>query len=198
MHFLLLRCCPDVARVPEVRAENATKYPPPYMGVKALSLHIYFTSAASSQPSRCAFEHFIRIAGPTERMLALQLRKCTPTNSKPISQSLWRSLTGSDGLLQTRRTFTVLALESSADDTCAAVVTSDRKILSNVVISQHKQYVHYFNTIYMARLLNVTVFVETCGLRRNPPVLCHASPSTSNGWCTLSSFFGETAAKFLV
>ncbi|KAJ2963055.1 hypothetical protein NUW54_g14301 [Trametes sanguinea] len=34
------------------------------------------------------------------------------------------------------RRFTVLALESSADDTCAAVVTSDRKILSNVVINQ--------------------------------------------------------------
>ncbi|KAI9059105.1 hypothetical protein FKP32DRAFT_1688230 [Trametes sanguinea] len=34
------------------------------------------------------------------------------------------------------RTFTVLALESSADDTCAAVVTSDRQILSNVVINQ--------------------------------------------------------------
>lgn len=34
------------------------------------------------------------------------------------------------------RTFTVLALESSADDTCAAVVTSNRKVLSNVVISQ--------------------------------------------------------------
>ncbi|KAI0656520.1 glycoprotease [Cubamyces menziesii] len=34
------------------------------------------------------------------------------------------------------RRFTVLALESSADDTCAAVVTSDRKILSNVVVNQ--------------------------------------------------------------
>ncbi|KAI0743176.1 peptidase M22 glycoprotease [Daedaleopsis nitida] len=34
------------------------------------------------------------------------------------------------------RAFTVLALESSADDTCAAVVTSDRQILSNVVINQ--------------------------------------------------------------
>ncbi|KAI0769577.1 glycoprotease [Trametes elegans] len=34
------------------------------------------------------------------------------------------------------RYFTVLALESSADDTCAAVVTSDRKILSNVVVNQ--------------------------------------------------------------
>ncbi|KAF9017521.1 peptidase M22, glycoprotease [Hymenopellis radicata] len=41
------------------------------------------------------------------------------------------------------RRFTVLAFESSADDTCAAVVTSDRKILANVVIKQdevHSQY----------------------------------------------------------
>lgn len=37
----------------------------------------------------------------------------------------------------TRRHFTVLALESSADDTCAAVVTSSRKILSNVVLKQN-------------------------------------------------------------
>lgn len=35
------------------------------------------------------------------------------------------------------RLFTVLALESSADDTCAAVVTSSGKILSNVVIKQN-------------------------------------------------------------
>ncbi|PCH43506.1 peptidase M22 glycoprotease [Wolfiporia cocos MD-104 SS10] len=34
------------------------------------------------------------------------------------------------------RQFTVLAVESSADDTCAAVVTSDRQILSNVVVRQ--------------------------------------------------------------
>ena len=38
-----------------------------------------------------------------------------------------------------KRTFTVLALESSADDTCAAVVTSEREILSNVVIKQLDQ-----------------------------------------------------------
>ncbi|PPQ99715.1 hypothetical protein CVT24_009698 [Panaeolus cyanescens] len=35
------------------------------------------------------------------------------------------------------RNFTVLALESSADDTCAAIVDSERRILSNVVIKQH-------------------------------------------------------------
>ena len=37
----------------------------------------------------------------------------------------------------TPRRFTVLALESSADDTCAAVVTSSRKILSNVILKQN-------------------------------------------------------------
>ncbi|KII90399.1 hypothetical protein PLICRDRAFT_157527 [Plicaturopsis crispa FD-325 SS-3] len=33
--------------------------------------------------------------------------------------------------------FSVLALESSADDTCAAIVKSNREILSNVVLKQH-------------------------------------------------------------
>ena len=42
------------------------------------------------------------------------------------------------------RQFNVLALESSADDKCAAVINSDRKILSNIVISQHTQYGHLF------------------------------------------------------
>jgi hypothetical protein len=36
-----------------------------------------------------------------------------------------------------KRLFTVLALESSADDTCAAVVTSAGKILSNIVVKQN-------------------------------------------------------------
>ncbi|KAJ3539265.1 hypothetical protein NMY22_g4815 [Coprinellus aureogranulatus] len=39
-------------------------------------------------------------------------------------------------LFRSARPFTVLAIESSADDTCAAVVTSDRRILSNVVVKQ--------------------------------------------------------------
>ncbi|KLO09497.1 peptidase M22, glycoprotease [Schizopora paradoxa] len=42
-----------------------------------------------------------------------------------------------------RRTFTVLALESSADDTCAAVVNSRREILSNIVLKQHDQHQPY-------------------------------------------------------
>ncbi|KZP34245.1 peptidase M22, glycoprotease [Athelia psychrophila] len=35
------------------------------------------------------------------------------------------------------RAFNVLAVESSADDTCASIVSSSRKILSNVVVKQH-------------------------------------------------------------
>lgn len=38
------------------------------------------------------------------------------------------------------RAFTVLALESSADDTCAAVLTSCRQVLANVVVKQHSVY----------------------------------------------------------
>lgn len=41
------------------------------------------------------------------------------------------------------RSFTVLAVESSADDTAAAIVTHERQILANVVIKQnqiHEQY----------------------------------------------------------
>ncbi|KAF8972941.1 Gcp-like domain-containing protein [Flammula alnicola] len=41
------------------------------------------------------------------------------------------------GCFPTRRQFTVLAIESSADDTCAAVVDSSRKIHSNIVMKQH-------------------------------------------------------------
>ena len=43
--------------------------------------------------------------------------------------------------LRVVRHFTVLALESSADDSCAAVVTSSGKILSNVVLKQNHVYV---------------------------------------------------------
>jgi N6-L-threonylcarbamoyladenine synthase len=50
------------------------------------------------------------------------------------------SLTARRTLLHLRH-FTVLALESSADDTCAAVVTSSGQILSNVVLKQNHVYV---------------------------------------------------------
>ncbi|KAF8891701.1 glycoprotease family-domain-containing protein [Infundibulicybe gibba] len=46
-------------------------------------------------------------------------------------------------LAQRCRKFTVLAIESSADDTCAAVVKSSREICSNVVIKQHDLHEAY-------------------------------------------------------
>lgn len=39
------------------------------------------------------------------------------------------------------RSFNVLAVESSADDTCAAIVGCDRRIHSNIVIKQNAVYV---------------------------------------------------------
>ncbi|KZP01051.1 peptidase M22, glycoprotease [Calocera viscosa TUFC12733] len=52
-----------------------------------------------------------------------------------------------------QKPFTVLALESSADDTCAAVVSSDRVMHSNIVLKQndvHKKYngIHPPSAIY--------------------------------------------------
>ncbi|CCM04372.1 uncharacterized protein FIBRA_06545 [Fibroporia radiculosa] len=41
------------------------------------------------------------------------------------------------------RNLTVLAVESSADDTCAAIVTSERQILSNVVLRQDSYHEAY-------------------------------------------------------
>lgn len=35
------------------------------------------------------------------------------------------------------RAFTVLAFESSADDTCVAIVDSSRKVYANIVMKQH-------------------------------------------------------------
>ena len=41
------------------------------------------------------------------------------------------------------RPIVVLGLESSADDSCASIVTSDRRILSNAVVKQHTLNAQY-------------------------------------------------------
>ncbi|KAF4620405.1 hypothetical protein D9613_000580 [Agrocybe pediades] len=51
------------------------------------------------------------------------------------------------------RHFNVLAIESSADDTCAAVVNSSRRILANVVIKQHAVH-EEFGGIYPMSAIN--------------------------------------------
>jgi hypothetical protein len=49
------------------------------------------------------------------------------------------------------RNFTVLGLESSADDTCVAVVTSSRDILSNVVLKQLDLCVKLYSTTLLEK-----------------------------------------------
>jgi len=41
----------------------------------------------------------------------------------------------------------VLGIESSCDDTSASIVTSDRKILSNIIVSQHDQHKPYLGVV---------------------------------------------------
>ena len=72
-------------------------------------------------------------AAPNLKFVFSSLRSCRGmyriTRHRPQSRFSTR--------FRRSRLFTVLALESSADDTCASVVTSSREILSNVVIKQH-------------------------------------------------------------
>ncbi|EKM54080.1 uncharacterized protein PHACADRAFT_96388 [Phanerochaete carnosa HHB-10118-sp] len=57
-----------------------------------------------------------------------------------LSRNLRLSTTGArPSQYISKRCFTLLGLESSADDTCAAVVTSEGHILSNVVVKQNEE-----------------------------------------------------------
>ncbi|GAA5868858.1 hypothetical protein JCM3774_006776 [Rhodotorula dairenensis] len=57
---------------------------------------------------------------------------------RAVRQSLASYITpAARRVFSTPRPLVVLGLESSADDTCAAIVTSERKILANVVLKQH-------------------------------------------------------------
>lgn len=71
------------------------------------------------------------------------------------------------------RSFTVLAVESSADDTCAAIVGSDRRIHSNIVIKQNHVYAlvfgrynvpnlnYYLGTSRMAGYIHIVPYLLT-------------------------------------
>ncbi|KWU46605.1 glycoprotease [Rhodotorula sp. JG-1b] len=57
---------------------------------------------------------------------------------RAVQQSLASYITpAARRVFSSARPLVVLGLESSADDTCAAIVTSERKILANVVLKQH-------------------------------------------------------------
>jgi hypothetical protein len=62
-----------------------------------------------------------------------------PAALLPVGGPRRESLSGSDVVLPPPPSyFRILALESSADDTAAACVDSNRRILSNVIIKQHE------------------------------------------------------------
>lgn len=93
-----------------------------------------------SSPANCG--ESARAAAMALDKTRLSLRARLLRNARP---TLMRRVLRSSALhtaLRTRiptRTFTVLAFESSADDSCVAIVRSDdRKILANVVIKQDK------------------------------------------------------------
>ena len=56
--------------------------------------------------------------------------------------------------------FNVLALESSADDTCAAIVTSTRRILSNVVIKQNNMSVGSTSTVLIIPTVDIFTLLD--------------------------------------
>lgn len=60
------------------------------------------------------------------------------TRPRAVQQSLASYITpAARRVFSSARPLVVLGLESSADDTCAAIVTSERKLLANVVLKQH-------------------------------------------------------------
>lgn len=72
-----------------------------------------------------SFKPMIRNLARSAQAAVRQPQRCGATR-----RSLTTRVTGT-------RPLRVLAVESSADDSCAAVVTSDREILANVVCKQH-------------------------------------------------------------
>lgn len=74
----------------------------------------------------------IRRAAPSSLSSSTRARPA-PTGRAGCSCSRFFALTPGRA-----RDFKILALESSADDTCAAVVDSSRRMLSNVVRKQHE------------------------------------------------------------
>ena len=78
------------------------------------------------------------------------------------------------------QSFSVLALESSANDTCTAVVTSSKQILSNVVIKQHSLFVFY-------QSCSSTFIISPSPCMKNSSLGRHRSTPAEYGWSSLTS-----------
>ena len=107
-------------------------------------------------------------------MLAFELRSIlvrSLARSRPVSTS--RPLSTSTPSL---RPLTILGLESSADDTCASIVTSDRRILSNVVLRQHGIHEDFGGIHPLCELLRLSALLaREEGTRRGRRKLMHVA-----------------------
>ncbi len=150
--------------------------------------------AAFSRPSRCVDVEGRKVyRGPTRwtsrrkrlefvsaatpGLFSTSMRYVTLLRTRPASSLITRSLHHGYS-----RRLTVLALESSADDTCAAVVTSDRKILSNVVINQQALYVRFMTWKWVRFLTRELVLRNMAGY--TPLSRCTRTSAT---WQVLAS-----------
>src|SRR6266545_4829326 len=91
--------------------------------------------------------------------------------------SIFKQLNSSP-IRQISRSFTVLAVESSADDTCAAIVHSSRRIYSNVVIKQNEVYVYLSMTFYH---LSADFPIQPRNIRRNISIQRNQFTSEQHG-----------------
>lgn len=105
-----------------------------------------------------------------------------------------------------RKLLKILGIESSCDDTSAAVVTSTRKILSNIVISQNKEHELFQGVVpeiaARSHLINleksVTIALQESGLKLSDisAVAATSGPGLIGG-IIVGSMFGRSLASVL-
>lgn len=103
-------------------------------------------------------------------------------------------------------TFNILGIESSCDDSAAAVITSTREILSNVVISQNKQHQPFQGVVpeiaARSHIHNLPIAIDQAlneaNLKlENIDVIASTSGPGLIGGVIVGSMFGKTLASVL-
>lgn len=124
--------------------------------------------------------------------LLLGLRLCVASSSSSPSLSPRRPARQRRSHSTTSRAFKILALESSADDTGAACVDSERRILSNVMIKQHDlhgELLHLDPFDLRAPRTDVVppiLRLASSPVSRDPTALCSTCAHEEHGSFTLS------------
>lgn len=113
------------------RRRNSDLPLPPCVDLFSSLSAIMSTAIQSAARTRwTALSYGCAIAGPSARRTRFE-------NPGHLSGSRRRSSVSQRRHLTSNRPLVVLGLESSADDSCCAIVDSSRRILANVVVKQH-------------------------------------------------------------